>query len=169
MQRALFMRRLPIAALTAAAAIAAHGGPGLLRSPTWQAAVIATALLACAAAALTARLAGAVTFAPTPSPFWLTAAAMLAAQLAAHELLLQSSVHSGAGTTGTLALHVAVALIAAVVVHRGQTRTVRHLRALAAALRAQLESVALGSVVVGPPRVAAVRVAVGPRAPPRRF
>jgi len=165
MQRTLYVRRLPVAALAAAAAIAAHGGPALLREPVWQLTIIATALGVCAMAALATRAAANLTLTARPSPFWVTAAAMLVVQLCAHQALVLTGVHSGAGTTGTLALHVAVALLAAVLVHRESHRRASRLQALADALRGVVAAASRAIPAVQAPRPLIVAPAA-PRAPP---
>lgn len=165
MQRTLYVRRLPVAALAAAAAIAAHGGPALLREPIWQLTIIATALGVCAMAALATRAAANLTLTARPSPFWVTAAAMLAVQLCAHQALMLTGVHSGAGTTGTLALHIVVAVLAAVLVHRESHHRASRLQALADALGSAVAAAPRPIVTFEAPPTLIVAPAA-PRAPP---
>ena len=75
-------RRGLAATLTAGAAIAAHGGPALMADPRWMMTAAAAAVVVTAAAAAAARGFRSCTSAPLPPAMWVTAATLLAAQLA---------------------------------------------------------------------------------------
>ncbi len=167
MERTLPIRRAFAATLTAAAAIAAHGGPALLRDPRWMLTAVTVAVVATGSIAVLARVARACTAAPPPPPVWVTAVVLLAAQAAAHLALVAGGVHSGSGQTGALALHATLALAVALVMHAADLWLGTRLRTLAAALVAQLASMVMrspGRTISPRSRARGTRSA--PRAPP---
>jgi len=127
------LRAVTFAALAAATATVAHGGLAALARPGWAipaftGAAVAT-LVMWRGWLLVARhghvAAGGASLASLIP-------AMLAAQAAAHVALLVSGVPAHDGAGGSLALHLALAVLAALLVHRIDTHTVeRAARALA--------------------------------------
>jgi hypothetical protein len=108
------LRVLAVASLGAIAAIAAHGGPALVADPRWLVPALAAAAACSWAAVATSSLAcrGA---AVRPWSPWATAGLLLAAQTAAHFALLGLGIMPAAGHTGSIALHVVLAVTAAAV------------------------------------------------------
>ncbi len=166
MERTLFTRRVLAAALTVAAAIAAHGGAALLADPRWAAFAGLAAVGVVAAGVLFARAVRACISAPAPPPLWITAALLLAAQTAAHLALLAGGVHSGSAQAGTLALHVALALLVALLLHSGDAWLGQRLRTLAALLTPALTPAPRGNGRTVGLRSIALQAAAAPRAPP---
>jgi hypothetical protein len=168
-ERTLFIRRALAAALTAAAVLAAHGGPALILDPRWTVVAAATALAVTALGATAGRYLRACTSAPQPPAVWITAGVLLAAQMAAHCLLLLAGVHSGVGVAGALALHASLALVVAMVLHATDAWLGAQLTALARALAESLHAPVL-RIPAAPaiPRLWLHAAAAAPRAPPAR-
>lgn len=169
MERTLFIRRALAATLTAAAALAAHGGPAVMLDPRWTIVAGATALGVTALGAAAARYLRACTSAPEPPAVWVTAGVLLVAQMAAHCVLLLTGVHSGVGVAGALALHASLALVVAIVIHATDTWLEGQLTALARALTESLQAAVL-HIPAAPaiPRLWLHAAAAPPRAPPAR-
>jgi hypothetical protein len=130
------LRAVTFAALAAATAAVAHGGLAALVRPGWAIPAFAGAAVATLVmwrgwvlVARRGRLpAGGASLASLIP-------AMLAAQAAAHVALLASGVPAHDGAGGSLALHLALAVLAALLVHRIDAHTVeRAARALATQL-----------------------------------
>ena len=151
-----------LAGLAAASATAAHGGTAALSDPAWSIPALAAAAAGVAAllrrpgAAGPTRLAAARarTGSPEPAshrPLGLaeTAAVMLAAQGCAHLALLAAGAPAHSGQAGALALHTALALLAAAVVWNADRMLTG---ALAALERAVSAAVALLLTVSAPSR-----------------
>ena len=169
MQRTLFIRRALAATLTTAAAIAAHGGPALILDPRWAIVAGATALAVTIVGATVGRYLRTCTVAPEPPAVWLTAAVLLAAQIAAHLLLVAAGVHSGVGVTGALALHATLALVVALVLHMTDSWVSSKLAAMAQTLADALgQAVAHIPATSTAPRRCLHPSAASPRAPPAR-
>jgi hypothetical protein len=144
------LRALTFAALAAVTAAIAHGGPATLTDPRWALAALGGAGVAALVlwrgwmlVARNGRVDGTASLAALIP-------AMLAAQTAAHAALLAAGAPAHGGAPGSLALHLALAVVAAILVHRIDAHTQR--RAMAA----------LGSVpapVDEPPRPLPARVA----------
>lgn len=134
-------RRVLAATLTAAAAIAAHGGPALMADPRWMMTAIAAAGAVTGAAAAATRGFRTCTSAPLPPAMWITAATLLAAQLATHGALIAAGVHAGMGQAGALALHASLALTVAVLLHAADSWLSGRVLALARALLSTLQIV----------------------------
>jgi hypothetical protein len=168
-ERTLFIRRALAATLTAAAALTAHGGPALILDPRWTIVAGGTALAVTALGATAARYLRTCTSAPDPPTVWVTAGVLLAAQMAAHCLLILGGVHSGVGVAGALALHASLALVVAVVIHATDSWLESQLTALARALAESLQTAVLripsASTI---PRLGLHAAAAAPRAPPAR-
>jgi hypothetical protein len=107
------MRAVAFAGLASASASLAHGDT---RDPGW----IAVALLGAAAATVVLLAAGSLAgrrlAGHAALPLGALVCAMLLAQAAAHAALLLAGAPAHAGAGGTLALHVVLALLAALVV-----------------------------------------------------
>ncbi len=124
------LRALTFAALAAATAAAAHGGFAMLADPRWAIAALGgagvAALVMWRGWALVARRGQIQDTASLAALI----PAMLAAQTAAHLALLAAGAPAHPGAHGSLALHLALAVVAAVLVQLIDVRTQR--RALAA-------------------------------------
>jgi hypothetical protein len=119
MHGASAVRVLGAASLGAVAAVVAHGGPSLLTDPRWLVPALAAAG-ACTWAAATAATLAARGAAPRPWSPWATIGLLLIAQTAAHAALLGVGVMPATGQTGSIALHVALALAAAALLSIGE-------------------------------------------------
>ena len=127
------LRAVTFAALAAATAAIAHGGLAAVARPAW-----AIPLFAGAAIATLVMWRGWMLVArrghlpPGGASLASLIPAMLAAQAAAHVALLASGVPAHEGAGGSLALHLALAVVAALLVHRIDAHTLeRAARALA--------------------------------------
>ena len=124
------LRALTFAALAAATAAVAHGGFATLADPGWAFAALSGAAVAALVMwrgwALVARR-GAI---QDTASLAALIPAMLAAQTAAHLALLAAGAPAHPGAQGSLALHLALAVVAAVLVQLIEVHTQR--RALAA-------------------------------------
>jgi 4-amino-4-deoxy-L-arabinose transferase-like glycosyltransferase len=107
------MRAVAFAGLAAASAALAHGDA---RDPRWLGAALCGAALATAVLAAAGSLAARRLPAHTAAPLGLLTAAMLAAQAVAHVAMLAAGAPSHAGLAGGLALHVVLAVLAALLV-----------------------------------------------------
>ncbi len=132
-ERTLHTRRALAATLTAAAAIAAHGGPALMADPRWVATAALAAGSVTVAAAAAARGFRTCSSAPLPPAMWVTAATLLAAQLTTHGALILAGVHAGMGQAGVLALHASLALMVATLLHAADSWLSGRVLALASA------------------------------------
>ena len=160
-------RRALAATLTAAGAIAAHGGPALMADPRWMMAAAGAAGAVTAAAAAATRGFRSCSSAPLPPAMWITAATLLAAQVATHGALIAADVHAGMGQAGALALHASLALVVAVLLHATDSWLSNRVLALARALLSTLAQVTAeraGRVEIPHPRPHAG--GSSPRAPP---
>jgi hypothetical protein len=112
------LRAAAFAGLATVSAALAHGNLG---HPVWLLAAAAGALIATAVpAALTSRVVRGDPFAALPLP--LVAAWMLAAQGIAHLVLETAGASPHAGATGSLALHVVLAVVSAALIRRLELR-----------------------------------------------
>jgi len=107
------MRGAAFAGLAAASAALAHGDA---RAPRWLGAAVCGAAIATAVLAAAGSLAGRRLPAHTAAPLGLLTAAMLAAQTVAHVAMLAAGAPTHAGLAGGLALHVVLAVLAAMLV-----------------------------------------------------
>jgi hypothetical protein len=169
------VRAFALAGLAAGSAAVAHGGAAALTTPAWSlaalvgAAIAVTALLRLAGAARQARAeADAVwlgSSAPAnhdPLPLAETAAIMLAAQGAAHGALLAAGAGAHTGPGGSVALHVALALLGALLVWSADRTLAAALAGLGAALAAAIELL----LRLAAPRPPAAAAAPAGRPPP---
>ena len=150
--------------LAATSAAVAHGGPAAASDPRWLAAALAGAGLAALVLWQGWRLLLGRGHDHAPAPLPLLIMAMLAAQAVAHVGLLAAGADSHAGT-GTLALHLALAVLGAVAVQRIDVRVARQLaahRTMPAATVVALSAAPARSLI---PRGPAIGVSRG-RAPP---
>jgi hypothetical protein len=113
MRTGSLMRGAAFAGLAAASASLAHGDA---RDPRWLGAALCGAALATAVLAVAGSLTARPLPAHTAAPLGLVTAAMLAAQAAAHIAMLAAGAPSHAGLAGGLALHVVLAVLAAMLV-----------------------------------------------------
>jgi len=104
------MRGAAFAGLAATSAALAHGDA---RDPHWLGAALGGAALATAMLAAAGSLTGRRPAAHTAAPLGLMTAAMLAAQAVAHAAMLAAGAPSHPGMAGGLALHVVLAVLAA--------------------------------------------------------
>ena len=107
------MRGAAFAGLAAASASLAHGDA---RDPRWLAAALLGAGLATTMLAVAGSLAARRLPPHTAAPLGLVTAAMLVAQAVAHLALLAAGAPSHAGLAGGFALHLALALLSAMLV-----------------------------------------------------
>jgi hypothetical protein len=115
-------RLIGLAGLGTRVAAVSHGGTAVAAQPAWLTAALAGAIAAAAAVAGGWR---ALTRSGEPlsqAPVAVLATGLIAAELAAHWLLLAAGSPAHTGQTGSLALHKLLALAAAVLV-RGLERT----------------------------------------------
>lgn len=166
MQRTLFIRRTLAATLTAAAAIAAHGGPALLTHPAWMATAAALAVVLTLAGTGAGRILRSCSTAPAAPPVWITAGVLLGAQMAAHAALIAMGVHAGMGQAGTLALHAALALVVAILLHGTDAWLEARVRDLARALLDAVAAAPASPTPITVPRPRPYLAASSPRAPP---
>ena len=133
------LRALTFAALAAATAAVAHGGPATLADPRWAIAALGGASVAALVMwrgwALVAR-SGSVD--ETASLAGLIPA-MLAAQTAAHVALLAAGAPAHGDARGSLALHLALAVVAAILVHRIDAHTQRRAAAALGSVPARVD------------------------------
>jgi hypothetical protein len=155
------VRVLAIAFGGAVAAIAAHGGPALATDPRWLVPAVAAAAGCTWAVAAAASLAARGLAAQPWSP-WTTAGLLLTAQLSAHWALLALGVMPATGHTGSLALHVALALAAAAALSALQRLNLSRAQAV---LRALLEFTQTAVPPPGLPRAACPAPTASPRRP----
>jgi hypothetical protein len=127
------LRAVTFAALAAATAAVAHGGLAALARPAWAIPAFAGALIATLVMWRGWMLVARRGHVPSGGASLASLIpAMLAAQAAAHVALLASGVPSHDGAGGSLALHLALAVVAALLVHRIDAHTLeRAARALA--------------------------------------
>jgi hypothetical protein len=126
------LRALSFAALAAASAAVAHGGAAALTDPAWALPALGGATVATAVLLAGWRLVAARGERAAEASLALLIPAMLVAQGAAHASLLAAGAAAHPGPSGSLALHLALAVLAAVLVHRIDRHTVeRAARALA--------------------------------------
>jgi hypothetical protein len=157
------MRAMAFAGLASASASLAHGDT---RDPRWIAvallgAVAATAVLLAAGSLAGRRLTGHVAL-----PLGALVAAMLLAQAAAHAALLVAGAPAHAGAGGSLALHVVLALLAALVMRGIDVRIEAAQRRRGPAPTAALEPLRQRLSAVAPRAAFAAGSARG-RAPPK--
>lgn len=126
-------RACTFAGLAASSAAVAHGGPAALGDLRWMAAALGGAGLAALALWQGWRLVVASGRPQSAASLAALIPAMLAAQAAAHLALLAAGAPAHPGAHGSLALHIALAVVASVLVQRIELRTQR--RAAAAAFR----------------------------------
>jgi hypothetical protein len=112
------LRALTFAGLAATSAALAHGGATALADPRWGVPALAGAAIATAVLLAGWRLVAARGEQAAEASLPALILAMLVAQGAAHLVLLLSGVPAHGGATGSLALHLALAVIAAWLVHR---------------------------------------------------
>ena len=157
------MRGAAFAGLAAASAALAHGDA---RDPRWLGAAVCGAALATAVLAAAGRLAGRRPAAHTAAPLGLLTAAMLAAQSVAHLAMLAAGAPGHAGVAGGLALHVVLAVLAAMLV-RGIDLRIE--LATAACGRAPTLATSMRRALMSPlgPRPAIVAGVSRGRAPPK--
>lgn len=157
------MRSVAFAGLAAASAALAHGDA---RDPRWLGAALCGAALATAVLAAAGSLATRRMPAHTAAPLGLVTAAMLAAQAVAHVAMLAAGAPAHAGLAGGLALHVVLAVLAAMVV-RGIDLQIESATATPGRLSTLAGSVRRGLLSPLEPRATAVaRISRG-RAPPK--
>jgi hypothetical protein len=121
-QKQSLFRLIGLAGLGTLVAAVSHGGTAVTAQPAWLAIALAGAVTAAAAVAGGWH---ALTRSGEPlaqAPVAVLAAGLIAAELAAHWLLLAAGAPAHTGETGSLALHTLLALAAAVLV-RGLERT----------------------------------------------
>ncbi len=106
--------------MSAAAAALAHGGAACLTDARWALAALAGSTVAGAALAAGRVLAGHPERSFTAAPLAVLTAAALALQGAAHVALLVGSAPAHTGGPGTVALHVALAVVTALLVRRAE-------------------------------------------------
>lgn len=146
------LRAFALAGLAAGSAAVAHGGGAALTNPAWSpaalggAAIAVTALLWLAGAARRAHaqadavwLGGAAPTNHDPLTLAETAAVMLAAQGCAHVALLAAGAGAHTGPGGSIALHVALALLGALLVWSADRTLAAALAGFGAALAAAIE------------------------------
>jgi hypothetical protein len=133
------LRALTFAALAAATAAIAHGGPAVLADPRWAAAALGGSGLAALVmwrgwvlVARSGRVEGTASLAALIP-------GMLAAQTAAHLALLGAGAPAHGGAPGSLAFHLALAVVAAILVHRIDTHTQRRAAAALGSVPAQVD------------------------------
>jgi hypothetical protein len=118
------LRALSFAALAAASAALAHGGTAALADPAWMLPALAGAAVATAVLVLGWRLVAAHGERAAAASLAALIPAMLVAQAAAHACLLAAGSAPHPGTSGSLALHLALAVLSAVLVYRIDRHTV---------------------------------------------
>jgi hypothetical protein len=112
------LRAVTFIALAAATAAVAHGGPAGVLDPAWAAPALLGAGLAATVMWRGWVLVAAQRELPATASLAALIPAMLAAQAAAHAALLLAGAPAHGGAGGSLALHLALAVIAALRVHR---------------------------------------------------
>ena len=112
MPRPPALRVLVVAAAGSESAIAAHGGAAGVTDPRWMLPSL-TAALACVWAVVAGTRLARGALAPLPGSPVGTACLLLLAQAVAHLTLLELHVAPSMGQPGAIALHVALALVAA--------------------------------------------------------
>ena len=112
------LRALTFAGLAATSAALAHGGVTALADPRWGLPALAGAAIATAVLLTGWRIVAARGEHAAEASLPALILSMLVAQSAAHLALLLSGVPAHGGPTGSLALHLALAVIAAWLVHR---------------------------------------------------
>jgi hypothetical protein len=118
-------RACAFAGLAASSAAVAHGGPAALGDVRWMAAAVGGAAVAALVLWQGWRLVAASgRVSPVASLAGLIPA-MLAAQAAAHAALLWAGAPAHGGAQGSLALHMALAVVAAMLVRRIEIHTAR--------------------------------------------
>jgi hypothetical protein len=118
-------RACTFAGLAASSAAVAHGGPAALGQARWMAAALGGAAVAALVLWQGWRLVAASgRISPVASLAGLIPA-MLVAQWAAHQALLWAGAPAHNGAQGSLALHMALAVVAAVLVRRIELHTAR--------------------------------------------
>jgi hypothetical protein len=181
------VRWFAVGGWSAASAVVAHGGAGILAESRWLAVALAGSLAAAASLSVLLaqaferyalasriqqgdyRVAGCDAF--SGSPLSATAASMLLCQGAAHLALLMAGVHATAGAPGAAALHVVLALLGAALLHELERVLGRSTAVLRAALRAALALLSPAIPAFRRCRSVGIDPAVytsqtGPRAPP---
>ena len=129
------LRALCFAGLAATSAVVAHGGVAALANPAWGIPALAGAGVATAVLLAGWRLVVARGERAAEASLPALIIAMAIAQAGAHATLLAVGVSAHGGSSGSLALHLALAVLAAWLVHRIDRRTVElAARTLAAAL-----------------------------------
>jgi hypothetical protein len=149
-------RYLTLAGLAAGAAAAAHGGWGELSDPRWTGAAVLGAALAAIGVASTEH---------RPLTVLEAAAVLVAAQVCAHAALLLAGAPAHPGGGGTLALHVALALAAALVTSAADRALGKALTRLDTAAGRLLELLATVSPARPPRRASVPRPAPSGRLP----
>ena len=118
------LRALSFAGLAATSAAVAHGGISAMADPAWGLPALAGAAAATAVLLAGWRLLAARGEHAGEASLAALILAMLAAQGAAHLALLAAGTAAHAGSSGSLALHLALAVVAAWLVHRIDRHTV---------------------------------------------
>src|SRR5436190_19081889 len=157
------MRGAAFAGLAATSAALAHGDARDLR---WLGAALCGAALATAVLAAAGSLAARRMQAHTAAPLGLVAAAMLAAQAVAHAAMLAAGAPSHAGLAGGLALHVVLAVLAAMLV-RGIDLRIASATAASGRTPTLAAPIRRGALSPLQPRAATVAAISLGRAPPK--
>jgi hypothetical protein len=118
------LRALCFAGLAATSAALAHGGVAALADPAFGLPALAGACVASAILLAGWRLVAARGEAATEASLAALMIAMLGAQGGAHLALLAAGVGAHGGSSGSLALHLALAVVAAWLVHRIDRHTI---------------------------------------------
>jgi hypothetical protein len=118
------LRALSFAALAGASAAVAHGGAAALTDPAWALPALGGAAVATAVLLAGWRLVAARGERAAEASLALLIPAMLVAQGAAHACLLAAGAAAHPDPSGSLALHLVLAVLAAVLVHRIDRHTV---------------------------------------------
>jgi hypothetical protein len=159
------LRALSFAGLAATSAALAHGGVAVLTDPAWALPALAGAGAATAVLLAGWRLLAARREHAGEASLAALIPAMLVAQLAAHLALLAAGTDAHGGAAGSLALHLALAVLAAWLVHRIDRHTVETAgRALAVHVQPRPPALPRPAAVDVPS--GAVRAATRGRAPP---
>jgi hypothetical protein len=130
------LRALSFAGLAATSAALAHGGVAALADPSWGLPALAGAGVATAVLLAGWRLVAARGEHAAEASLAALIVAMLVAQSGAHAALLAAGTAAHGGSAGSLALHLALAVVAAWIVHRIDRHTLETAaRAMAAPAR----------------------------------
>lgn len=164
MQKPSLFRLIGLAGLGTLVAAVSHGGTAVAAQPAWLTVTLAGAVVATAATAGGWRALTRSGEPLTQAPVAVLATGLIAAELAAHWLLLAAGSPTHTGETGSLALHTLLALAAAVLV-----RGLEHTAAQRLAGSGEVPAEDRGDRTSPPPRRPHVRLVpttVRGRAPP---